>query len=187
MQPAARCADSAALSALLGPPTIAPMPPINPRVTGPASRIALLACLACATAFAAEPSARRATSASFDHDLRGSVQYLASDDLEGRGLGTKGLDKAAEYIADNFKKLGLKPAPGQDDYFQPFKMATSVRPGEKTALTFSAEGAGADDGDGAAESYDIYRQYVPLSFSAEKSFDAPIVFVGYAVSSKEHD
>ena len=30
------------------------------------------------------------------------TQYLASDELEGRGIDTKGLDKAADYIAKQF-------------------------------------------------------------------------------------
>ena len=186
MQSVSRWVITPSLSAHPAPPTIAAMPPTNLRLTGPARHAGLLAVLACATAFAAEPSARRATSASFDHDPRGSVQYLASDDLEGRGLGTKGLDKAAEYIADNFKKIGLKPAPGLDGYFQPFKMATSVRPGAKTALTFSG-GEVNDDAGSDQPGYEIYREYVPLSFSAEKTFDAPVVFVGYAIKSDERN
>ncbi|MEO8493464.1 MAG: M20/M25/M40 family metallo-hydrolase [Planctomycetota bacterium] len=36
-----------------------------------------------------------------------SVRYLASDDLEGRGIGTTGLDLAADYIAKEFDRAGL--------------------------------------------------------------------------------
>ena len=31
--------------------------------------------------------------------LAGAVEFLSSDELEGRGVGTDGLDKAADYIA----------------------------------------------------------------------------------------
>jgi hypothetical protein len=48
-----------------------------------------------------------------------SIEFLASEELKGRGLGTPELDKASEYIADNFKKAGLKPL--ADSYFQDFK------------------------------------------------------------------
>src|SRR5688572_12887332 len=48
-------------------------------------------------------------------DVRKAVEYLASDELEGRGVGTKGLDKAADYIAATFKEVGLEPAPGASD------------------------------------------------------------------------
>ncbi|MEA2042509.1 MAG: M20/M25/M40 family metallo-hydrolase [Bacteroidota bacterium] len=47
------------------------------------------------------------------------VNFLASEELKGRGLGTPELDKAAEYIAAEFKKAGLKPIDG-DSYFQNF-------------------------------------------------------------------
>ena len=47
------------------------------------------------------------------------IEYLASDELEGRGLGTPGLDKAADYIAKQFSDAGLQPCvDGTDDYFQ---------------------------------------------------------------------
>src|SRR5438034_6173001 len=51
--------------------------------------------------------------------LRQDVVFLASDECEGRDVGSKGLDRAADYIAAEFKKAGLKPAIG-DGYFQPF-------------------------------------------------------------------
>ena len=47
------------------------------------------------------------------------VQYLASEELEGRGLGAQGIYKAGKFIADQFHKIGLKPV-GYYDYFQPF-------------------------------------------------------------------
>jgi hypothetical protein len=47
------------------------------------------------------------------------IEYLASDELAGRGLGTPGLDKAADYIARQFSDAGLQPCgDGTDDYFQ---------------------------------------------------------------------
>jgi Zn-dependent M28 family amino/carboxypeptidase len=49
--------------------------------------------------------------------LRGDVSFLASDLLEGRDTPSRGLDIAGEYIAANFRRLGLEPA-GEDGYFQ---------------------------------------------------------------------
>jgi hypothetical protein len=46
------------------------------------------------------------------------IKYLASEELEGRGLGYKGLEKAAHYIAMAFKKAGLKPGGDNNSYFQ---------------------------------------------------------------------
>ncbi|MCK9161022.1 MAG: M28 family peptidase [Bacteroidaceae bacterium] len=47
------------------------------------------------------------------------VTYLASKELAGRYPGTKGDSLAANYIAGQFKKAGLKPLPGRS-WFMPF-------------------------------------------------------------------
>ena len=41
--------------------------------------------------------------------LNAHVTYLASEELEGRGLGTKGKDLAEKYIVSAFEKAGLSP------------------------------------------------------------------------------
>jgi len=52
--------------------------------------------------------------------MKSTVEYLASDELKGRGLGSVELDAAADYIAGAFKKAGLKPAGDDSSYFQDF-------------------------------------------------------------------
>src|SRR5689334_7043757 len=49
--------------------------------------------------------------------LEGHLSFLASDLLEGRDTPSRGLDIAAEYIAAQFRRIGLKPV-GDDGYFQ---------------------------------------------------------------------
>ncbi len=41
--------------------------------------------------------------------LKKDIYFLASDECEGRGPTTKGINLAADYIADQFKNAGLKP------------------------------------------------------------------------------
>jgi hypothetical protein len=71
--------------------------------------------LLLAAAFVAQdtlpPAARR---------VLADVRYLADDAREGRGVGTRGLDDAARYIADAFKHAGVAPAGPDQSYFQPF-------------------------------------------------------------------
>jgi hypothetical protein len=105
-----------------------------------------------------------------EDQIRSDVYYLASDRLEGRGVGTPGLDLAADYIATRFQSLGLKPLPGLDGYFQPFDITTaeSIDP----ATTLAA-------GDNA---WKLKETFTALSFSGEGRFSAPLVFVGYGVT-----
>src|SRR6476619_7397741 len=64
-----------------------------------------------------------ATTAS-EKRLKESVTYLASDELEGRGVGTKGLDQAADFLAAEFNKLGLKTDLFDGTPFQKLKITT---------------------------------------------------------------
>jgi len=49
--------------------------------------------------------------------LRGHLSFIASDLLEGRDTPSRGLDLAAEYIAAQFRRVGLEPV-GDNGYFQ---------------------------------------------------------------------
>lgn len=57
--------------------------------------------------------------------LKTHVDTLASTDYSGRGIGTAGLDKAAEYVAAQFKAAGLAPGMPDGSYRQVFSSAQS--------------------------------------------------------------
>lgn len=59
--------------------------------------------------------------------LSGHVSFLASDALEGRDTPSRGLDIAAEYIAAQFRRAGLKPA-GDNGYFQTAPFVITEQP-----------------------------------------------------------
>ena len=47
---------------------------------------------------------------------------LADDDMQGREAGTENYDKAADYVINNFKELGIQPLPNNNEsYLQPIK------------------------------------------------------------------
>ena len=50
--------------------------------------------------------------------LMAHIRFLSSDELKGGGLGTEELDKAEEYIAQQFDTAGLTPAGDNKTYFQ---------------------------------------------------------------------
>src|SRR5262249_528951 len=68
-------------------------------------------------------------------DIRAQVRYLASDALEGRGSGTPGGQKAAAFIAEQFRAAGLQPMGAGGSYFQSFRFTAGVSLGQKNALT----------------------------------------------------
>lgn len=47
-----------------------------------------------------------------------TIHHLASEELEGRAPGSKGIDKAADFIAEQFKAAGLLPGSDDETYFQ---------------------------------------------------------------------
>jgi len=85
------------------------------------------------------------------------IKTLTQPAMEGRGDGTKGLEDAAKFLADNYKKFGLKPA-GTNGYFQPFTVTTGARLQPKNRLDVTTSGS--------SSSLKLNADYVPLNFYA---------------------
>lgn len=66
--------------------------------------------------------------------MRYDVQYLASDELEGREAGTKGEKLAADYIMGKFQNAGLVPYGDSVSYLQKFPFAAMPVLGAKNSL-----------------------------------------------------
>lgn len=105
------------------------------------------------------------------------MKVLASDDMEGRGTGTVGYEKAAAYVVSEFRRAGLQPAFGTD-FKQPVRFNTRkivesdsslelIRNGTPERLTL---------GDDAI---------VALGVDPAASIEAPLVFVGYGLTVPE--
>lgn len=121
--------------------------------------------------------------------VRAHIDFLAGDLLQGREPGTPGYDIAAEYVASQFRQLGLSPAGDAGTYFQRVPLiayrlidrgAFGLRDdtGRTVALTFGAEYlpgrsvvAAKRDADGRDR---IHVESVPL------------VFAGFGVVAPEH-
>jgi Zn-dependent M28 family amino/carboxypeptidase len=131
------------------------------------ARAPLALVLSAALAFGATGAAP-STERYMDH-----VRYLASEEMKGRGNGLPELEKAARYIAGEYKKLGLKPAFG-GSYFQPFTVTTSARIGPKNKL--AANGRKLKQGD----------DFQPFNFSASEKLSAQVVFAGYGITAPEY-
>jgi hypothetical protein len=106
------------------------------------------------------------------------VKFLASPELKGRGAGSAGLERAADYIAGEFRKYGLKPAGASGAYFQPFTVTTGAKPGAGNRLAVHDSGR--------TSALQLKEDYIPLSFSANGGAKAGIVFAGYGITANEY-
>ena len=120
--------------------------------------------------FAAEPDAKL-------EPIRKDLYYLAGDDLQGRGLETKGIVQAGDYIAKSFKNSGLKPG-GSQGYFQPFEVAGKASLGTPNTLTL--------DGPLDKKRTLVYdKNLTPVAMSGSGKTNAGLAFVGYGITSKQ--
>lgn len=149
-----------------------------------------LAALFSVSALAQQPNAER---------LRTHVTYLASDKLEGRRTGTPAAMDAAHYIAEEFLRLGLKPATQGGSagkgraagFLQPFPYVSGVELGKRNELMFSS--APAPNAKRVSENQTGLRvgeDWMPLGISTNarvEKADAVLVGYGLTVSELKHD
>src|SRR5690348_8426872 len=67
------------------------------------------------------------------------VEYLASDQMQGRETGSREHRKAAEYVAAQFERDGLKAA-GEQGYIQPVKFKTLQLDESRSSLALVRNG-----------------------------------------------
>lgn len=125
----------------------------------------------------------RSEESAADARLNRTVQFLASDELEGRGLGTKGIDAAAENIAEQFRVLGLKTELFDGAPFQKFTVAvkTELGPAERNTLAFSAPPEQPDEQ--RRIEFKLGTDFSPLAVGGSGELDAPLVFAGYGITA----
>ncbi len=114
------------------------------------------------------------------NNIQHHLEILANDSLEGRAVGTRGAEIAANYISNSFSNLKLKSITKDRSYFQNIPMHGS-NPLSNSELVFIL------DKDtmhlSFAEDYYLYR-------SGQQTFMPvflPIVFVGYGIVALEFD
>jgi Zn-dependent M28 family amino/carboxypeptidase len=83
-----------------------------------------LVCVPVGTLAAQDHSAER---------IQAHIDFLAADALQGRGVGTAGLDSAAAYVARAFARIGLTQI-GQDGFYQPFVIDSTAPAAAHTGL-----------------------------------------------------
>jgi Tol biopolymer transport system component len=104
--------------------------------------------------------------------VRDDVAFLAAPEREGRGLGTKGLEAAVDFVEARFQSLGLEGAAPDGSFRHRVEVPTAVTRGPKTALRLA--GKPVPEGD-----------FSPLGFSGQGKVDGPLVLVGYGLEDAD--
>lgn len=110
--------------------------------------------------------------------IKKDILFLADDNQEGRATGSEGERRSAEYVADRFKKLRLKPVGDNHSFFQAFNITTLRIETGKSSMNIQ----GID--------YKVFKDFFPLSYSINKAgFEGPALLAGFGIQSPEleHD
>lgn len=150
----------------------------------------VLVSVGAAVVLAQQP--RGITDAPSAERLRAHITYLASDKLEGRRTGTAGANLAAEYIAREFARHGLRRSNGNNTpgtsileadsprrYWQGFPYVAGVALGNGNLVSLQIQ-------NNTPVAFRLGEDWMPLGFSSNsKAKTSEIVFVGYGISSAE--
>ncbi len=127
------------------------------------SLVAVLALTGCVS-----PAAKR---------FQAHVDYLASDELGGRGVGSQGIELASQYIACQFADIGLEPIGDNDSYFQSLEITLHRTLTDDSRLSFTGDTTPRKQG----------RDFIPFNFSSNAKFSGPTVFCGYGIVAQDRD
>jgi len=128
-------------------------------------------------ALAAAPAPGQAPDSAAAARVRGHIEFLADDLLEGRGTGTRGHEIAAAYVASQFRSLGLQPGGENNSWYQwvPLRRARLVE--GRNSISIST-------GSGFAPVSEFELGLRPSLTETRRAIDAGMVFVGYGLSDQ---
>ena len=107
-------------------------------------------------------------------DIYDHLKYLASDKLEGRYSGSNGEKLAYEYIVDQFKSYGLKPA-FKEGFLQTFSFIEKVELTKDNSVSITLNKK--------AKILVLKDDYMVAPFSGSSKIKGALVFAGYGISA----
>ena len=111
--------------------------------------------------------------------IRERVEFLASDELQGRMTGSEGAKRAAEHIATQFTDLNLKPIGDEAGYFQEFEFTAGRRIiAAENSFHITRQTHGSEQ----MIEFSVENDFQPLSFSRNGVVEGEVVFVGYGLT-----
>jgi Zn-dependent M28 family amino/carboxypeptidase len=115
-------------------------------------------------------------------DVSARDKAISDDAFQGRGPGTKAGEAAAQWIADEMKRIGLKPG-NHGSYFQPVPAVNIALDAGKSSLAFATP-----QGAITPKFPDDAVYWTPQFRNSEVKVEkAPLVFVGYGVVAPEYN
>ncbi len=113
--------------------------------------------------------------------VRDDIRFFTSDEQEGRGVETKGIERSAERIIAEYRTSGLLPGMPEDSYRQPFEVPLGdISVSASTVVKLTGP-------DGVQLPLKLGEEFQPIRRGANGSANAGIVFLGYAISSDEEN
>jgi len=135
----------------------------------------------CFPACTAYDNATKAENSINETDLERHIVALASDEFQGRKPFTPGEIKTVEYLATEFKKMGLEPGNG-DSYYQDVPLVEID--GESSDYMVISTAAG------STVKFARMREYIGLTrriVESVKIKNSPLVFAGYGIVAPEYN
>jgi peptidase M28-like protein/PDZ domain-containing protein/PA domain-containing protein len=139
--------------------------------------VRLLSYLWCIT-LAAAPLGATGTGGIDPQRYLNHIKYLASPEMRGRASGSPELEKAANYIAAQFRSIGLKPVEGTS-YRQAFSVTTNAKLGQANRFEVTDNGKTTELKTG--------EDFLPFNFSSRGRIAGPVVFAGYGITAPEYN
>lgn len=143
----------------------------------------LLALAACSSETGKEsvpPSAADALQLITAERIYEHLEYLASDELEGRAVGEPGYDLAAAYVREQFADIGLEPG-GDDGWYQQVELQSYRVEPDSVSMVVHRDGEDREF---------VYQEEFGASgdkVRPENEVRGEVVYVGYGVHAPAYD
>jgi len=112
--------------------------------------------------------------------LEKHVKTLSSEEYEGRAANAKGIELAADYIIQEFKKAGIQPLPQTKKYRQEFEIVNSLQLLNNSTFEFI------NTTTQIKTPITIKRQAIFLGENVNLK-DKEIIFIGYGITKENYD
>jgi aminopeptidase YwaD len=128
-------------------------------------------------AIGAERGAVAALESITESNLMRHVRFLSDDSLEGRASGSDGNRRAAEYIAGQFREIGLETGGTNESFFQPFEIGLNPELGARCKLVVTTK-----EGEVLLQ---LNQDFLPFDHLDHGAGKGRLMFAGYGITAKD--